>query len=184
MAERASETGSESRLYDALDHFRCCKDNDIETFLRKNAFEFINRGWCSVYLIVDEAAFDAGEIKIDAYFTLSHKSLIPENVSKSKIKSASGDKDSKSLHFVLIGQLGKYVEKLPDGTELRAEIASGEILDYAFEVIRASNSLIPCRCALVECSEEPKVQKEYTDYEFKFFQYDRDGGHYQFYKRI
>ena len=100
MAERASETGSESRLYDALDHFRCCKDNDIETFLRKNAFEFINRGWCSVYLIVDEAAFDAGEIKVDAYFTLSHKSLIPENVSKSKIKSASGDKDSKSLHFV------------------------------------------------------------------------------------
>ena len=80
MAERASETGSESRLYDALDHFRCCKDNDIETFLRKNAFEFINRGWCSVYLIVDETAFDEGNIKIDAYFTLSHKSLIPENV--------------------------------------------------------------------------------------------------------
>ena len=79
----------------------------------------------------------------------------------------------------MIGQLGKYIEKLPDGTELRAGIASGEILDYAFEVIRASNSLIPCRCALVECSEEPKVQKAYTDYEFKFFQYDRDGGQYK-----
>ena len=61
-------------LSDALDSFRCCLDEDIEVFLRQKAFEFVHRGWCSVYLILDESAFDAGRIEISAYFTLSHKS--------------------------------------------------------------------------------------------------------------
>ena len=66
--------------------------------------------------------------------------------------------------------------------EICAEITSSEILDYAFEIIRDSSSLIPCRCVLVECSENPKVQKIYTDYGFSYFQFD--GEHYQFYKRV
>lgn len=169
-------------LSDALDRFRCYKDLDIEDFLRTKAFSFLERGWCSVYLIVDEKAFDAGKIKVDAYFTLSHKSLIAEGLSKTKVKETSGFKDSASIHFVLIGQLGKYITKLEDGTECRADITSTEILDFAFEIIRASSALIPCRCVLVECSENPKVQKVYKDYHFSEFQYD--GEHYQFYKRL
>ena len=94
-------------LSDALDRFRCYKDLDKEDFLRTKAFAFLERGWCSVYLIVDEDAF---------------------------------------------------------------------------EIIRASSALIPCRCVLVECSENPKVQKVYKDYHFSEFQYD--GEHYQFYKRL
>lgn len=169
-------------LSDALDCFRCYKDLDIEDFLRTKAFVFLERGWCSVYLIVDEEAFDAGKIKVDAYFTLSHKSLIAEGLSKTKVKETSGFKESDSIHFVLIGQLGKYIAKLENGTECRADIASTEILDFAFEIIRASSALIPCRCVLVECSENPKVQQVYKDYHFSEFQYD--GEHYQFYKRL
>ena len=73
--KRASDTGGMDHLSDALDCFRCYKDIDIESFLREKAFTYLKRGWCSIYLIVDEAAFDAGKIKVDAYFTLSHKSL-------------------------------------------------------------------------------------------------------------
>lgn len=40
---------------------------------------------------------------------------------------------------------------------MRSSITSREILDYAFEVIYASSALIPCKCALVECSDEEKV---------------------------
>ena len=155
---------------------------DIESFLRTKALTFLERGWCSVYLIVDEAAFDVGKIKIDAYFTLSHKSLITEGLPKTKIKTASGFKDSSYIHFVLIGQLGKYIARLDDGSECHANITSSEILDFAFDVIRSSSALIPCRCVLVECSENPKVQQVYKNYHFSEFQYD--GEHYQFYKRL
>ena len=170
------------RLSDALDSFRCCLDADIETFLRQKAIPFLQRNWCSVYLLVDEQEFDSGHIKVDAYFTLSHKTLIPTAASKTSVKDASGFKGSESVHFVLIGQLGKYVERLEDGTICAAELSSREILDDAFEVIRASSALIPCRCVLVECSENEKVHKVYTDHQFKKFQFD--GEHHQFYKQI
>ena len=108
--------------------------------------------------------------------------MIAEGLSKTKVKETSGFKESDSIHFVLIGQLGKYIAKLENGTECRADITSTEILDFAFEIIRASSALIPCRCVLVECSENPKVQQVYKDYHFSEFQYD--GEHYQFYKRL
>ena len=171
-----------NRLSDALDSFCCSQDKDIELFLRQKALTFLSRKLCSIYLIIDEQEFDAGHIKILAYFTLSHKSLIPVEASKSSIKNASGFKDSGSVHFVLIGQLGKHVEERRDGSCLRAEVTGKEILDFAFEIIRASSSFIPCRCALVECGKSEKVHKVYTDYHFSFFQFD--GEHYQFYKRI
>lgn len=180
--ERASETGGTARLNDALDSFRCCLDTDIEDFLRTKTALFLSRGWCSIYLIVDEEAFDAGKIQIDAYFTLSHKPIIPISASKSNIQKASGFKDSPVIPCVLIGQLGKYKERVSDTEIHSAPITSREILDFAFEVIRASSALIPCRCALVECSENEKVQQSYKNYGFRSFQFD--GGHYQLIKLI
>ncbi len=170
------------RLTDALDSFRCCLDEDIETFLRQKAVHFIQRNWCAVYLIVDEEEFDSGRIEIMAYFTLSHKSLLPTTASKSSVKDASGFKGSESVHFVLIGQLGKFTDRLKDGRIRSADISGQEILDAAFEIIKASSALIPCRCALVECNDNKKIHKVYTDYQFKPFQFD--GTHYQFYKQI
>lgn len=171
-----------SHLTDALDSFRCCLDLDIENFLRKKAIDFLQRNWCAVYLLVDEEEFEQGHIKIDAYFTLSHKTLIPTAATKTRIKDASGFKDAQSVHFVLIGQLGKYIEQSNGGQLVSAAITSTEILDKAFEVIRASSALIPCRCVLVECSNNEKIHKVYQDYQFKFFQ--DDGEHHQFYRQL
>ena len=172
-----------NRLSDALHSFRCCLDSDIEDFLQNKAITFLRRRWCSVYLLVDEQEFEQGHIKIDAYFTLSHKTLIPaEDTSKTKIKETSGLNDSASIHFVLIGQLGKHIERLEDGTLSSADIGSKEILDEAFAVIQESSDLIPCRCVLVECSDNPKVHKVYEDYHFKYFQFD--GEHHQYYKKL
>lgn len=72
---RALDIGGIDRLSDALNNFRCYKDKDIEHFLREQAFEFLRRNWCAVYLILDADSFDSGEIKVHAYFTLSHKTL-------------------------------------------------------------------------------------------------------------
>lgn len=169
------------RLNDALASFRCDLDKDIETFLHEKAINFLDRGWCAVYLIVDEYEFDQGYIKVEAYFTLSHKSLIPSNASASSVKATRGFKRSESIHFVLIGQLGKYKEVLDDSV-ISSAITGTEVLEYAFEVIQASSSLIPCRCALVECSDDEKVQQFYKNNGFKYFQFD--GDHHQFYKEI
>lgn len=180
--ERASATGGMDHLTDALCSFHCCLDEDIENFLQEKAVEFLKRNWCSVYLMVDEQAFDQGHLKIDGYFTLSHKTLIPTAASKTSVKDASGFKNARSMHVVLIGQLGKNMERLASGEIVSAPISAKEILDQAFEVIRASSALIPCRCVLVECSANQKVHKVYRDYHFKFFQFD--GEHYQFYKQV
>ena len=134
-----------------------------------------------MYLILDEAAFGAGKIKVMAYFTLSHKALVPVSASKSSVKDAAGFSDADSIHFVLIGQLGKYIEELDDGRIIAAKISASEIFGYIFDVISEASNLIPCRCALVECSDNEKVHKVYTDYGFKKFQYD--GNHHQFYKK-
>lgn len=179
---RASETGGMDRLEEALQAFRCSLDRDIESFLWNKAIPFIERGLCAVYLLLEEKAFENGQVKIDAYFTLSHKSLIPAAVSKTKVRNAAGRKDAKSIHFVLIGQLGKYIADTESGEGYQADVSAKEILDCAFEVIRASSSYIPCRCALVECSAEPKLHKLYRDYGFIEFQFD--GEHYQFICRI
>ena len=148
-------------------------------FLQEKAISFVQRGWCSVYLIVDEDAFDNVELNVIAYFTLSNKVLnLPEKeVSKSKVKDVSGIKGSEYVHFILIGQLGKFIDQ-----DCIAAITSQEILEYAFEIIYSVNYLIPCRCTLVECNEEEKIHQVYKDYGFTYFQFD--GEHHQFYKRI
>ena len=101
-------------------------------------------------------------------------------MTKTKVKEINGFKTVESLHFVLIGQLGKYIIKNDDNVYMRSEITSKEILDHAFEVIYSSSNLIPCRCVLVECNDEEKVKKTYENYGFKFFQ--NDGEHNQYYK--
>lgn len=184
MVSRVSEIGEITRLSDALDSFRCCLDEDIEDFLRHKAIQFLERGWCSVYLIVDGDSFANGKIDIVAYFTLSHKAIISQFASKTAIRKTSGFKDSEVISFVLIGHLGKYKkrEDFDHSKVVSVSISICEILDFAFEVIKESSNLIPCRCVLVECSDNQKVQFGYKKYGFKDFQFD--GSHYQLYKEI
>ena len=170
MQARAScDAKFEKALNEAISSFRCIQDEDIETFLHDKAIDFSNRGWCSVYLLLNEDSFYAGELKIEAYFTLSHKSMVadPANMSGSAITRYGGFKSAKTLDFVLIGQLGKYIDE-----EKRSEISGNDILDEAFDVIRQASELIPCKYALVECSDEAKVRAFYENYHFSFFQKD------------
>lgn len=185
LARADSELSFKEALEEALLSFRCAQDTDIETFLRDKAIFFYKKKLCSVYLLLNEERFNNGKLKVDAYFTLSHKNIISATVgtSKSNIRKVTGGFDKKDvLEFVLIGQLGKYVEKLANDTFARADISGQEILDKAFETMELASQLIPSRCALVECNDNPKVRKVYEDYGFKFFQ--NDGTHNQYYKII
>lgn len=170
MQDKAScDAEFEKALNEAIFSFHCIEDEDIEIFLHDKAVEFSDHGWCSVYLLLDRDSFDVGKLKIEAYFTLSHKSMVadPESMSTSAIKRYGGVKSAKTLDFVLIGQLGKYID-----AERRSEISGKEILDEAFDVIRQASELIPCKYVLVECSDEAKVRAFYESYHFVFFQKD------------
>lgn len=129
--EKAREQGTECELQRAISLFKCIKDDDIQEFLHNKAIEFEDREQCRVYLILDEDKFDSGEISVQAYFTLSHRSLrYNDGVSKSKIKNISGYKDRELESFVLIGQLGKHID-----VEYSSPILLGDIMKYVDEII-------------------------------------------------
>lgn len=184
MNRAETDSEFEKALQDALLSFRCAQDEDIEDFLHSKAVEFFNRGWCSVYILFNEEAFNENSLVIEAYFTLSHKSLVSdsETMSTSSIRRYGGFKTAKTLNFVLIGQLGKWVIGNEEEGYTRSAVSGEEILDKAFEIIHAAAELIPCRYAMVECSDNPNVIKAYTDYGFTFFQ--KDGKHNQYCKLI
>lgn len=172
-------------LESAILSFRCTPDTDIETFLHEKAITFYNKKLCSVFLLLNEERFIEGKLQIDAYFTLSHKNIRSadvETTSKNIGKITGGFRRKEILEFVLIGQLGKHIEIHADGTVSQADITGKEILDKAFEIMQQASLLIPSRCALIECSDEPKVRKIYEDYHFTFLQHD--DVHNQYYKII
>lgn len=172
-------------MSEAFDLFKCSKDLDIEEFLRKKAVQFEDRGWCNVYLLLNKEELSKKKFKVEAYFTLSHKVIgLCDGVSKTKMREIKSLSQDNNIHFVLIGQLGKhiYIDDTNEENNCRSEITSHEILDRAFEVIGKSHDLIPCRCVLVECSDDEKVHNVYKDYNFKYLQFD--GEHHQFYKSI
>lgn len=170
-------------MQDALLSFCCIQDPDVEQFLRMKALDYERHGWCAVYLLLNEDKLEQGEIFIEAYFTLSHRSLIanPDKMSRSAITKYGGVSSAKTLNFVLIGQLGKYIRKTPIGY-VRSFLSEHDILDYAFEVIYAATGLIPCKHTMVECKNIKKVVNMYTSYGFSFFQ--EDGGLQQYCRKI
>lgn len=179
----ASAQQADILLSEALDMFRCSKDADIESFLREKAIEFEKRGFCTVYLILDEEAFGKGDISVQAYFTLSHKSIIFDpDVSRSLRGKIATHRNADMAHFVLIGQLGKYISSDDTGKEYVADISSESILNDAFDMISKASDIIVCRGVLVECSPEEKVHHIYENYGFTYLQNDDE--HYQFYKRL
>lgn len=168
----------------ALFSFRCDLDADIETFLHKDAIKYQRRRLCAVFLLLDEAELQQGRLWIEAYFTLSHKCLLSDTVGttvKNKQAVTGGFRKKKVLEFVLIGQLGKYYAHCANQI-CSSKVTGEEILECAFELVRKASAIIPNRCVLVECSDEPKVRHVYEQYGFFFLQ--NDGEHNQYYKLI
>lgn len=129
--------------------FRCYLDTDIEIFLHNKSIDFLKRGLSATYLMLNHELFEQNIIKIEAYFTLSHKVMsVPENISKTQIKKMTHNNKATQLHFVLIGQIGKHITK-----DEKSSINCEEILNTAISVVREASSLIPCRFILVECSK-------------------------------
>ncbi len=173
------------QLVGTLSNFRCTKDEDIQGFLQSKALSYENRGWCSVYILVNEEKLEKKNILfVDGYFTLSNKIIcLSSSVSSTKRKKLfSGlKKNDDYMHFILIGQLGKYIDEKNDNI-IYGETSAIEMLDKAFEIIYQVKERITCNCVLIECKDDPKIRKIYEDYGFKELQ--RDDELIQYFKII
>lgn len=169
----ASIMGYNNALIEALNNFKCFKDNDVQSFLNTKAIDFERRGWASTYLLLSKNDFKNGNLKIEGYFSLTHKALVfLDNTSNSSRQKITGFKNTTTGSFVLIGQLGKRMERDENNIIKVSTISAEDLLNDAMSVIRNSSEYIVNRNVIVECKNIDKIKNIYTEYGFIDLQYD------------
>ena len=172
-------------LDEALLNFQCSKDLDVQEFLNKKAVNFERRGWATTYLLLSEVDFEQGVLRIEGYFSLTHKAvLFNSDVSLSLRKKLTGVKKSTIESFVLIGQLGKRIGYYSNGEYDESTINAEEIIDDAIAVIQMSSKYIINKHVIVECKPIQKVKQIYTDYGFSDLQYSKNEGLHTLYLKL
>ncbi len=169
----ASARDYKDALVEALHMFRCCKDTDVQDFLNTKAIDFEKRGWATTYLLLNQDEFDEGVLQVEGYFSLTHKAVIfDEDVSGSTRNKLAGTKRAECESFVLIGQLGKYMEQRGDDEIISSSLTSDELLRDALDTISKASDYIISRNIIIECKPIEKVQKIYSDFGFVELQFD------------
>lgn len=163
-------TGNE--LVNSLSAFRNSKNPEIEEFLQEKAMLYESRRLCTTYIFADEDALKQQKLKVEGYFTLSHKILeLNASLSNRKRKklfhgfSDGGD----AVPVILIGQLGKYIDTEHD---VYGHVSGTELLDEAFAIINQVSEKIVCTCVMLECedADNAKLHQFYQNYGFEALQ--------------
>lgn len=68
MIAHASATNQMEILAEALNNFKCYKDEDVERFLKEQAIEFEKKGLSTTYLVLDEKELANRRYKVEAFF--------------------------------------------------------------------------------------------------------------------
>lgn len=152
-----------------LSSFSCAKDHDIENFIRNRAIEFEELSKAKTYLICDEAVLqDEGRLFVLGYVSLALKVLqIPDGLSIRGRKELDGYRGKHhgepitDIPCYLIGQLARN-----DGVT-KERLAGKELIEEAQRIIMAAVEAVGGRFMMVECHDDPKLLKFYTDNGFK-----------------
>ena len=181
----ASAGDYKDTLVEALHCFKCAKDPDVQDFLNSKAIQFETRGWATTYLLLSQEAFDNGELKIEGYFSLTHKAVVfADEVSLSARNKLTGSKVAQTESFVLIGQLGKSIILNEDGTFCASELSATELLNDAVGIIQKSSDYIISRNIIIECKPIEKIKNIYETYGFTDLQYAEQDGLHTLYLRL
>ena len=125
---------------------------------------------------------DMDTYKISGYFSLTYKALFVENLSKQRRKDITGNKAEAIAPFILLGQLGKHIEQMPDGSIRSAAISGEDMMRDVFSIIALANSYIINRRVLVECDDNDKLLAFYTCHGFKLL--ERESEHCTLYLKL
>ena len=165
------DTAGEDRaaLMQILSSFSCAKDHDIENFIHNRAVEFEELSKAKTYLICDEAVLlDEGRLLILGYVSLALKVLqIPDGLSIRERKELDGYRGKihgepiTDIPCYLIGQLARN-----DGVD--KELLTGkELIEEAHRIIMVSVEAVGGRFMMIECHDDPKLLKFYSDNGFE-----------------
>ena len=159
----------EESLCAFLKKFKCAKDEDIEDFLCNpdKAIKFERLLKARTYLVFEEQKIKEGnldELEILGYISLAQKVLsVPEELSnqfRKKIDGLSAKIHGKRIDefpTYLIGQLGRNSEID------RGKLSGKKLLDYADSVIAVAMNAVGGRATLIECHNDRKLIKFYSE---------------------
>lgn len=159
-------------LVHSLSEFRNSKNNEIEEFLQEKAMLYESRRLCTTYIFADKEMLEKKQLKVEGYFTLSHKILeLSSSISKNKKKKLfhGFSESSNAVPVILIGQLGKYID---EEHNVYGKVSGKELLDEAFAIITQASDKIVCTCVMLECenANNAKLHEFYKNYGFEALQ--------------
>ena len=156
MAEAIGETN----LKELLSDFSCPKNEEIQKFVRTNAYDFARKKLSVTYLVVNEDNY------IEAIFALAHKAveIVDASLSNSKRKKISryavldSGTGSYTVSAFLIAQFGKNYALDAD-----KRLSGNELMDLVFEVLERVQREIGGGVVFLECEDKPQLLNFYQN---------------------
>ena len=177
----ANEQVDITQLKECLSNFNCEREKDLSDFLKSRAITYDNANIGKTSLIIDSEAFENGQFRVMAFYTIGLTAIDISNMSKSKKKKILGNvpgrENLNNYHAFLIGQLGR------DDRYQCSDIPGEVILKECYNDIRKSQKITGGRLLLLECRPH-MFEKFYGKHGFIKLQEEISKGLLTLYKRI
>ena len=160
--ENMIESYGEEATIALLSSFSCVrggvqKNEEVESFVKKNAVDFFKRKLAVTYLVFDDNSDFVG------VYTLAHKAIdIPADRLNAKLKNKvkryarlDEGRQSYSVSAFLIAQFGKNYE----GDKGRT-ISGSELMDSALDMLSAAQAIVSGGLIFLDCEVENTVALE------------------------
>ena len=160
--ENMIESYGEEATIALLSSFSCVRDGvqkneEVESFVKKNAVDFFRRKLAVTYLVFDDNSDFVG------VFSLAHKAIdIPADRLNAKLKNKvkryarlDEGRQSYSVSAFLIAQFGKNYE----GDKGRT-ITGSELMDSALDMLSAAQAIVSGGLIFLDCEVENTVALE------------------------
>lgn len=144
------------------------EQNEVATFLKNKAIDFERADLSTTHIVFD---LEDDKAYMLGYFSLAMKPLhitkrnfdkLSKNQKKKlKLNGRTSDHEGYNLSSCLIGQLGKNCSETTKG-----KISGEELLTIAYKMLLDVKKMVGCRYVWLECEDEPKLLKFYTDFGF------------------
>lgn len=157
------DANKEAELRADFASFSCGKNDEIDTFLRKNAIQFARKKLSITYLV-----YDTEDAQLLAYFTLTHKSIEIDfgNVKLSKTKQekfknyVQYDEETGALSAsaFLLAQFGKAAT-VDNGNRISGE----ELMFCVNDILQDIRRRIGGGIVYLDCEDRKPLVDFYTD---------------------
>lgn len=169
LGEMLDSGYDKQKIEEIFKKFSCQRETDLEDFLLYKAIAYERSNYGKTHLIIDyDELLQTGEIKIAAYFTISHRPIDISHLSKSKrkktFKEYPGADHLNSISAYLIGQLGRcdnYTSKDLDGQTILNECYHA--ISVAARVVGGNVVILECRECMFSNFYEKQGYKKLSD---------------------